>query len=625
MRRIRVLGSTAGVLSLVGCFAGDAVRPDRAETLRGQWLTHAERTDHAETARYDEVVAYCRRLAAASPHARYTTFGVSGEGRPLPLLILSRDGAFTPEAARRRGCTVVLVQNCIHPGECEGKDASLALAREMVITRAQADLLDHVVLLVMPIFNVDGHERFGPYHRINQTGPAEMGWRVTATNLNLNRDYTKADAVEMRAWLRLWHTWQPDLFIDNHTTNGSDHRYDVFYAATTTPPTAEPVAAWTRDVLLPGVLEPLAAAGYATLLYCWPRNESDLSAGLQAVGPFGARYSTGYASLCNRPALLVETHSLKPYGRRVQATYDLLVAALRTVRRDADGLRRAIQTADREAVARRGADPDGHVPLRIGPHDTPRRIVYRGCEVRRRASEITGGEIIEYTGTPVDVEADLYDQTRVELAVPPPAAYLVPPQWTDVIDRLALHGVQSFRLTESRTLEVEVDHFSQVTFDQRPYEGRQVPHYQVERRIERQTFGPGTVVVPLDQPRARLIAHLLEAEAPDSLAAWGFFNAVFEQKEYFEAFIMEPIARRMLAEDAALRAEFERKLAAEAEFAGNPGRRLDFFYRRSPWWDARHNVYPVMRWPDGESLRTLRGDRAARERRQRIDDDGGAR
>lgn len=595
---------------LTGCTWHSLGEMASVDALRSAWLTHAERTDYAETARYDEVVAYCRRLAAASPHARYTTFGISGEGRPLPLLILSRAGAFTPQAARRRGCVVVLVQNCIHPGECEGKDASLALAREMVVTRAQADLLDHVVLLVMPIFNVDGHERFGPYHRINQTGPAEMGWRVTATNLNLNRDYTKADAVEMRAWLRLWHTWQPDLFIDNHTTNGSDHRYDVFYAATTTPPTAEPVAAWTRDVLLPGVLEPLAAAGYATLPYCWPRNESDLSAGLQAVGPFGARYSTGYASLCNRPALLVETHSLKPYGRRVQATYDLLVAALRTVRRDADGLRRAIQTADDEAVARRGADPDGRVPLRIGPHDTPRRIIYQGWEVRRRPSEITGGDIIEYTGTPVEVETSLYDQTRVELAVAPAAAYLVPPQWTEVIDRLALHGVQSFRLTEPRTLEVEVDHFREVTFDARPYEGRQIPHYQVERRIEQQTFGSGTVVVPLDQPRARLLAHLLESEAPDSLAAWGFFNAVFEQKEYFEAFIMEPIARRMLAEDAALRAEFERKLATEPEFASGPGRRLDFFYRHSPWWDGRYNVYPVMRLPDGETLRRLRGDLA---------------
>lgn len=607
MRRMRWLWSAGPVLALTGCFAGDAVRPGPADVQREQWRTHAERTDYGETPRYDDVVAYCRRLAAASPHAHYTTFGVSGEGRPLPLLVLSRERAFTPEAARRRGGVVVLIQNCIHPGESEGKDASLALARELVITRAHADLLEGVVVLIMPIFNVDGHERFGPHHRINQTGPAEMGWRVTATNLNLNRDYTKADAVEMRAWLRLWHAWCPDLLIDTHTTNGNDHRYDVFYAATTTPPTADPIAAWSRDVLLPGVLDPLEAAGYATLPYCWPRDEKDLRTGLQAVGPFGARYSTGYAALCNRPALLVETHSLKPYGRRVQATYDLLIAALRTVQRDAAGLRRAIQAADADDTARRGADPDGRVPLRINSSDTPRRIVYQGLEVRLRPSDITGGDVIEYTDAPIDVETDLYDQTHVDLAVVPPVAYLVPPQWVEIIDRLELHGVRSFRLRESRTLDVEVDHFSEVTFDPWPYEGRHLPKYQVERRSARQTLAPGTVVVPLDQPRARLIMHLLESEGPDSLAAWGFFNAIFERKEYYEAFIMEPIARRMLAEDAALRAEFERKLATEAEFTASPGRRLEFFYRRSPWWDARHNVYPVTRVNDAEVLRGLRG------------------
>ena len=597
----RIAGLIVYAFTMTGCVraARTYISPD---ALPDTWRTHAERTDFEETGRHAETIDFCRRLATASPCVSYTTFGATGEGRELPLLILSSDRAFTPAAARRSGKPLILIQNCIHAGECEGKDACLALARDIAITGVRADLLAHVNVLILPIFNADGHERFGAHNRINQNGPREMGWRTNAVNLNLNRDYTKADAIEMQAWLRLWNAWQPDLFIDDHTTDGHSHRYDLFYAATTDQDVAAPVATWVRDTLLPGVLPALAAGGHVPLPYSFPRDAENPAAGMVAIPPMSPRLSTGYVAACNRPALLVETHALLPYGRRVRATYDFLVHTLETVNRGPDKLLAAVHDADNRAIQARGAGADGRVPLRFEPGEHSQRITYYGLEQTVRDSEITGGPVSEYTNIPRDVETDLFDEARIVAAVTPPAAYLIPPQWTTVIERLALHGVRSFRLQSPQSLDVESYRFEDVKFSESPYESRQMARYQSVPTHERRSFVPGTVVVPLNQPRARLIVHLLEPDGPDSFVAWGFFNAIFEQKEYFEAYIMEPIAQQMLARDPALKTEFDERFRTDETFAKDPGQRLDFFYRRSPYWDQAYRVYPVARLMDADAL-----------------------
>jgi hypothetical protein len=597
---------TVGLLfPLAGCIVRERVTYLDPAHLPEQWRTHAERTGHVETGRYAEAVDFCRRLATVSPYARYASYGISGEGRELPLLILSSERAFTPEAARRSRRPLVLVQNCIHAGECEGKDACLELARDMLICGQHSELLDGANLLILPIFNVDGHERFGPYNRINQNGPAEMGWRTTAVNLNLNRDYAKADAVEMRAWLRLWNAWQPDGLIDNHTTDGHDSQYDLFYAVTADQDVATPIAAWVRDVLLPGVLPALEADGYLALPYSFPRNPTVLTEGINAIGPMGPRLSTGYAAACNRVGILVETHADLPYGRRVRATYDFLRHTLETINTGPQRLCDAVARADAEAVQTRGGDHDGQVPLDFEPTHEAHRFTYHGIEARMRASEITGGEVIEYTGTPVDVKTDLFAGSRIRLAVTPPAAYLIPPQWTEVIERLDLHGVRFARLMEPCTLQVESYRFEDVKFAPTPYEGRQTVRYKAVPVREERSFPAGTVMVPLDQRRAKVAVQLLEPDGPDALIGWGLFNTIFERKEYFEPHVMEPIARRMLAADPALAKEFEERLAADESFAKDARERLGFFYRRSAYWDAAYCVYPVARLTDEETVRRL--------------------
>lgn len=574
--------------------------------VQDSWQTKAERTDYQQTGRYDDVVSFCRRLADASPSACYTSFGQSGQGRELPLLILSKDRAFTPEAARAAGKLLVLMQNCIHPGECAGKDASLELARDILITGRHRHLLDDVNLLIMPILNADGHERFSPYSRINQNGPQEMGWRVTSTNLNVNRDYMKADTPEMRAWLRVWVAWQPDLLMDNHTTDGGDHQYDLLYAVNAGQLTAEPIRRWTSATLLPAILPALEAAGHKPFPYGGPRNRRDPSEGINAFVTPTPRFSNAYGAICNRPAILVEVHALKPYAQRVRAAYDIMLYTLEELNRRPEALRDAIRAADQQARTWRGAaSSDGEVALQLALSEEAEPIVYHAVEQTVRSSAITGGEVIEYSDQPLDVPTKLYDQARISRSVAPPVAYLVPPQWSDVIERLELHGVAFFRLAHDERLDVESYRFDDVTFPARPYEGRFLPSYKTTPTHETRDFVAGTVVVPLDQRLAKVAVHLLEPEAPDSLLAWGFFNAIFEQKEYAEDYIMEPIAQRMLEEDLALRREFEEKLKTDEEFAKNPSARLDFFYRRSPYWDKQLNVYPVARLTDAAVLLRL--------------------
>jgi hypothetical protein len=194
-----------------------------------EWETFFELSGKKETPRYKETMDFCKRLEKKSRWVHMTSFGKSAMERDLPLMIIDNQGLSDPNAVHASGKVVLLIQACIHPGEPEGKDAGLMLVRDLVIGNKFPGLLDHVSVLFIPIFNVDGHERFGPFNRINQNGPQEMGWRVTANNLNLNRDFLKADAPEMQAWLNMFNTWMPDFFIDSHTTDGADYQYVLTY------------------------------------------------------------------------------------------------------------------------------------------------------------------------------------------------------------------------------------------------------------------------------------------------------------------------------------------------------------------------------------------------------------
>ena len=560
-----------------------------------EWLTHAEKTNYRETPRYAETIEYSKRLDYASPLIKFQTFGKSGDGRDLPLLIATEGDTFTPESARHSGKAVILIQACIHAGEPDGKDAGLALLRDIAITKTRAGLLTNLVVLFIPIYNTDGHERVSPYNRINQNGPAEMGWRTTSTYQNLNRDYMKADTPETRAWLSLWNRWKPDLFVDCHVTDGADYQYNITYQHEHHAGIAESVLAWEKKVIDERVAPATEAAGNVISWYLEFIDNRDLTKGIRDFNG-SPRFSTGYTPIRNRPGILIETHMLKPYRPRVIGTYDFLRFILAEVSRDPESLLTAVREADEKTLADgRTYDPARRFPLDFELTDKLVPYKLRALEYHTEPSDISSAPYVTFGTKAIDMTVPMYNDFRVKTAVAPPLYYIVPGQWKEVIDVLQAHGITMQTTTEPTAIDIESYRFVDVKWAGGPFEGRLMPSFKAEVVHERRTFPLGSVIVPLAQESAKVAMNLLEPEAPDSLVHWGFFNATFEQKEYAENYVLEKLAREMLAGNSALRAEFEKKLASDANFAANPRARLQFFYQRSPYWDKQMNLYPVGR------------------------------
>ena len=575
-----------------------------------EWRTPTEISGYRNTPDYAETIAYLERIAAEAPgQVKIENFGKTGEGRDLKIVIASKDGIFDPAAIHASGRAILLVQNSIHAGEMDGKDACLSLLRDIVISKVRKDLLDHVVFVFIPVYNIDGHERRSAYNRINQNGPELAGWRANGSNLNLNRDYMKADAPETRAFLKMFHRWLPDFFVDDHVTDGMDYQYDVTFMIDDSPDVAPATARWIRETLTPELTSQVNASGHI----CFPalidlNDDTDPAKGL-AFEADQPRFSTGQMILENRPGLLVEMHMLKDYKTRVTGNYEILRALLEVLNRDAAKLIALNREADAEA-AKVGAHPLGNekFPLATGWSGETTPVLFRGYQFTRGLSEISGTMWVQYSHDPWNVTLPAATGAKVTASTVPPAAYIVAPQWTHVIDVLAAHDVELSRTAAPWTGKVERYRCTGMEWQGKPFEGRhpifrgegagaQPGHYgQCALATETMTFTAGSVVIPLNQRLSKVAIHWLEPDAPDSALRWGFFDSIFEQKEYGEAYVLEKLARENLAKDPALKAEFERRIQADPRFAGSAQARLEFFYERSPWFLENHvGEYPVGR------------------------------
>ncbi|MEK9138377.1 MAG: M14 family metallopeptidase [Bacteroidota bacterium] len=576
----------------------------RSTKVPREWLTQFELSDQKESPRYAETMAYFNKLAASSPHAKMFTFGVSPQGRDLNYLVVSNSNEFSPQQVHNSRKAIVLIQNGIHAGEIEGKDASMLLLRDILITKEKSHLLENLILLVIPILNVDGHERISPANGPNQNGPAQMGWRTTSQNLNLNRDYMKADASEMQALLKLYSSWLPDFIIDNHTTNGADYQYHITYGIERHQNINTSLSAWANNLLMPFVTGRVEKAGFRTGPYISAR-DSDLRNGITMDATL-PRYSTGYAAAQNRLCLLVETHSLKPFGNRVHSTKATAEAVLEYIHTHTAELKKLNQEADSRATQNFGVDRHP-LPVELEVTDESRPFTFKGFESFEEDSPLTGSPVIKYSSTPVEFKVPLYDRTTVVKSVVPPFAYCIPEQFSAIIQRMQLHGIEVETVTLDQHCIVERYRFKDVRFAARPYEGRQRVKCSMEKYTEEVFLPRGTFVVPTQQRAVRVIVNLLEPEAPDSYVQWGFFNTFFERKEYAEPYVMEPIARQMIKDDTGLKEEFYERLDSDEAFRNDPAARLDFFYRRSPYFDSAENVYPIMRIVDHHIFAALKG------------------
>ncbi len=555
------------------------------------WITPSEKTGLTDTPNYDETIAYLKKLAAASPLISLQQFGRTSLGRTLHFVVAAKDRAFTAEAARKKGRPTLLVQAGIHAGEIDGKDAGLMLLRDIAL-RGKASLLDSANLVFVPVFNADGHERSSQWNRPNQRGPVHQGWRTTAQNLNLNRDYMKADTPEMQAMLGLINQWSPALYIDVHVTDGIEHQYDITFGYNGDSGAfawSPHISKWLNEIYRPSIEAALKAAGHIPGQFFDRDDEADIAEGFLS-GTEMPRYSHGYGDLRHLPTVLVETHSLKPYRQRVLGTYVLIESSLQTLGARAKELHQAV-AADASATP-------PILPMNRGKANGDRRTTdFLGVAQETYVSPATGRTEIRWLGTPKFYRSLPVKLDKPEVPLRRPKAYWVPVTKPEVIARLKLHGIRMEALPAARTMTLEmyrlVNVQPQTNSGFHPFEGRHTLTTGVKAEIRVESFCAGSVRVPTDQPLGDLAIALLEPESNDSFLAWGFFLEILQRTEYIEGYVLAPLAERMLADDPKLKADFEAKLATDPKFAADPAGRMRWFYERSPYYDDRYLLYPV--------------------------------
>jgi hypothetical protein len=579
----------------------------QATQMSSELTTLAEQSAFQRTGRIDEVERLALSFAKAWPNAvRSLEYGRSVEGRPLRALIVSKTGALTSQEFRARKIPVLMLQGGIHPGESDGKDAGFIALRDLL--SSERALLKKIAVLFVPAFNTDGHERVGRWNRPNQIGPEETGWRTTAQNLNLNRDYMKADAPEMQAMLALLTEWDPLVCADMHVTDGADFEPDISIQV-------EPINQGDPSLFASGIqlrdelVEKLKVQGSIPLPFYPDLYQTDDPASGFLLTVYSPRFSTGYFPARNRFSVLVETHSWKDYATRVRVTLNTINGLLELVAKHGERWLALAVQADAAGTKSSGKDfaldfasgwreptlgsPDSRDK---GPSADVETIDFRGYAYTRKPSEISGALVTTYDPkTPQNWRVPFRKNTRPSLVVTAPArGYVVTVGFaSEIAARLKLHGIDCEQL--SGLFDVEVFRASNVEFTDTPFEGRMRATLQGEWRREQRDIPAGSLLVPTAQPRARLLMGLLEPRAPDSFASWGFFNGCFEQKEHMEPYVAEQIAREMLSADPSLASEFRQKLNADKEFSADAGARLEFFLRRHASWDDRYNLYPIYR------------------------------
>lgn len=548
------------------------------------WITPAEASGFDTTPGYAETLHWLDRLAQASPLVRLESLGRSVEGRDLLLVIASRDPdrALTPGGGHRPR---LLVQCGIHPGEIDGKDAGLMLLRDIALGDRTA-LLDGADWLFIPILNPDGHERTSAFNRPNQRGPSNQGWRTNAQNLNLNRDYVKADSPEMQALLGLLGRIDPDLYIDLHVTDGLDYHYDITFGFQDAPYSLSPATnVWLETTFRPAVNAALADAGHHGGPLILAIDDRDPSLGL-TLPAFPPRFSHGYGDARHIPTVLVENHSLKPVRQRVLGTYVLIAQSLALLAGAAHDLRRA---RDEDRARRPRCVTTNWVPRK----DPVRSIEFHPIASEHYLSPVTEAREVRWLGRALPPAKVPLFGSRPSSTEARPLAYWIPAGERAAIDCLTRHGIRMSRLTTPHRVEVEMLRFEQCTVDGMSERRPRLVAGPMSRETHQETFAPGSVRIPLDQPLGTLAMLLLEPSSPDSVFAMGHIAGMVDATDYLESYVVAPMGEAMLARSPELKAQFERRVAADPRFAGDPAARLRWFYERSPYADARHLLYPV--------------------------------
>lgn len=556
------------------------------------WTTKFEKTNYLETDNYDFTIKYFKQLDEFSEYAQLLKIGVSPQGRDIYAFLVTKEKQFDLKEIRRSDKSIVLIQNGIHAGEIEGKDACMLLLRDILVNKTKESLLNSVNLVIIPVLNVDGHERVSMYNRINQDGPTYMGWRTTAQNLNLNRDYLKADSPEIRVLIKLFNDVEPDIFIDTHTTDGLDMQPVLTYAIEKQGTVPNVLSEWINKIFVPEIEEYMSSKNVLIAPYVNMNDYSDPSKGINSWVS-SPKLSTGYAAVRNKIGILIETHSLKPYKDRVFATLDFLEGSIKIANNQNLSIKSNSKLANEETkyVYTKLKSP---YPVSFKLTNDSLLYNWKGIVAKKKYSEVAGDTVVYYDNEKYEKKVEYKYRLIGDKKVLVPKFYIIPKEWIDVINILKIHGCSYYTQPDDSVINAVTYKFKNVKFSSMPYEGRFQPTFMIDTLNTESSIRKGDYIFPTNQNLLGVLVYLLEPITNDSFVKWGFFNSIFEQKEYFEVYSMEPIAEKMYKENIKLKNEFLEKIKNDSEFAKDSYARLDFFYKQSEYYDKKHNVYPIL-------------------------------
>lgn len=551
-------------------------------------FTKFEQSRGMESPDYFAIIDWWKKLDAQSAEIKLLTMGPTDAGFPLHLVMVSNDKDFDPVSLRKKNKRIILVNNGIHPGEPDGIDASMLLVRD--ITAKKITLPDNVVLAIIPVYNIGGCLNRSTYYRVDQNGPREFGSRGNSQNLDLNRDFIKCDSKEARSFAEIFHFCDPDVFVDNHVSNGADYQHVMTLIASQHSKLGGAMGRFMNKMFEPALYNSMKAKGYDLIPYVNAFGDTPESGWPEFME--GPRYSSGYATLWHSFAFVPETHMLKSYNQRVKATYELMMSFIEFTSKNSNAIRKARE--EQKAAALTAEEFPISWSLDRSKYD---ERVFKGYEAGRKPSEISGQPRLFYDRSkPFEKTVKFYNVYNAKDIVKKPKAYIVPQGWWKVIELLRINKVQMRQLTSDSTIQVEVYKIDDYKTAPRAFEMHHVnSDVKTSSVVQEVKFRKGDYYIPLNQAANRFLIETLEPQAPDSYFAWNYFDGILGQKEGYSSYVFEETAVEYLKSNPDLRKKLEDRRATDTAFAKSGPAQLNFVFQNSPYFEKEYLRYPVFR------------------------------
>jgi hypothetical protein len=557
-------------------------------------ITPFEQSKGHKTATYQECITYYKELDSKYDELKMLSYGTTDVGKPLNLVVLSKSKVFDPKVLQAQNKSILLINNAIHPGEPEGVDASMILAKDLLKNKA---IPDHLIICIIPIYNIGGSLNRSSYSRANQNGPESYGFRGNAQNLDLNRDFIKTDSKNSHAFQLIFNEWNPDVFVDTHVSNGADYQYVMTLIETQKDKLNPILSQFMTQNLVPNLYKEMKNVGFEMTPYVdhlYETPDSGIVGFLETP-----RFATGYTTLHNTIGFITETHMLKPFSQREAATYAFLKIIINEVAKNSALIKANRKKAD-EQVKNQTVFPLSWALNK----DSARLIDFKGYEGKHKLSEVSGKSRLYYDrNEPFTKRIPQYNKFDAVVSINKPNAYVIPQGWVKAIELLQLNNVTMHRLKRDTTLNVEMYYIEDYKTGAKPYEGHYL-HSEIKLKNVNTpiNFYEGDYVIYTNQIKNRYIIETLEPQATDSFFAWNFFDSVLGQKEYFSAYVFEDLAADLLKKDPKLKAKLEEAKFKDERLKNSASAQLNWVYQHSSYYEKTHLRYPVARLLNPQKL-----------------------